>query len=358
MKILLTVVFCLLAAASHARADHEIFIHLSYKVIISPSGGGRPPGVTDSVIDSAIDEMNQLMVSQGRGYRFVRIDPVIDVGGTFSFGIASRPSPSRYYGINMLNPSFSNARQQMEDDALDNQSLYAWNPNAINIYINQANAGGQCAFPANQLIAVGAGSADNGALQLHEIGHYFGLCHTQGCPCGCCGAFGATGECNTEPGDDGISDTLPDLACWDRDDIAMHSFGVAYSQLAEFAQRRVDDVFLNIMSYHRGGCGHSGGGATTERLTERQLDQWSDAAFATRRGVCDGRTYFVQAGAFLPIATGRPDRPFPTVGGGLGAATSPTDIVMIRGGTYPETLRLSTPVTLRTPRGNVARIGQ
>jgi hypothetical protein len=353
MKLLISILLLTLAPASFARADHEIAIRVSYKIIRNPADSSRPPGVTDAVIDAGIAEMNTLLSSFKRGYRFERVDPITDIGST---GNQSRPNPSHYYDIDAL--AVDGTREQMESDALANQTLYAWNASAINIYINHATGGGKCAFPTDSLIVVGANSSGNGELQIHEIGHFFNLCHTQGCPCGCCFASGQTGECNTAPGDDGVSDTLPDLACWSRDEVAQNNFGAPYSSLAASQQNRVDDVFFNIMSYHAAGCGHANQTTSVTRMTEQQLDRWTNTAYFSRSAVCSGQTYFVQAGANPQAASGRSDHPFPAVGGGIGASNASGDIVMIRGGTYPETLRLSTPITLRSPRGHTARIGQ
>lgn len=340
----------LIAAASFAAsatADGVIALRLSYKVILDPADGSLPQGFSDAAIDSAIVEMNDFLDSYGRGYRFVRVDPIQRVGNVGGF---DRPNPCYYFDINML--EHHEERANMQADALQFPQPYQWNQNAVNIYINEANTGGTCARPTEQLIVIGGGSSGVGWLHLHEIGHYFDLCHTQGCPCGCCEA-GQSGECHTVPGDDNIADTLPDLACWDRDDIAQHNFGVNYASLASFQREEVDNVFLNIMSYHRSGCGQ---GADVARLTELQLDHWADTASFTRLSVRDGRTFFVQAGVG-GSQNGRSTSPFDLVAEGRNAANGGGDIVMIRGGNYLENLTFNTPMTLRTPRGNVARIG-
>lgn len=332
--------------ASSALADGIIQLRLSYKVILDPADGSLPQGFTDAAIDDSIDEMNAFLDSYGRGYRFVRADPIQRVGNVGGF---DRPNPSHYFGINMLEEE--GERGNMQADALQFPQPYQWNQNAVNIYINEANTGGTCARPSEQLIVIGGFTSGAGWLQLHEIGHYFDLCHTQGCSCGCCDAQ-QTGECHTVPGSDGIADTLPDLACWEQDDIAQNSFGDDYLFLSPAQREQVDDVFLNIMSYHRSGCGQ---GAAVARLTELQLDRWSDTASFTRP-VRDGRTFFVQAGAG-GSQNGRSTNPFDRVSEGLAAANGGGDIVMIRTGLYPENLTLSAPVTLRAPRGHVARIG-
>lgn len=338
----------LICQSTSAFADGVIQLRLSYKVILNPVDGSLPQGFSDAAIDESIDEMNAFLDTYRRGYRFVRVEFVQRVGQIGGF---DRPNPSHYFGINML--EVEGARADMQADALQNPSFYLWNQNAINIYINEGNTGGTCAFPSEQLIVIGGGSSDTGWLHLHELGHFFDLCHTQGCSCGCCDAA-QTGACHTTPGDDNIADTLPDLACWERDDIAQNSFGDDYLDLPLAQREEVDNVFLNIMSYHRSGCGQ---GADVARLTELQLDHWADIASFTRVSVRDGRTFFVQAGAG-GTQNGRSTNPFDLVAEGRNAANSGGDIVMIRGGIYPENLTFSTPLTLRTPRGHVARVGQ
>lgn len=337
------------AFAPHlARADGVILLRLSYKVILDPGDGSLPAGFADTSVDGAIADMNALLDAYGRGYRFVRVDPIQRVGNVGGF---DRPNASHYFGIDMLNnPS---ERANMQADALQFPQPYQWNQQAINIYINDANSGGICAFPNEQLIVIGGLVCNEGELQLHEIGHFFDLCHTQGCPCGCCDP-GLTGPCHTTPSDDEMPDTLPDLACWGRDDIAQNSFDANYAQLSSSQQHEVDNVFLNIMSYHASGCGQ---GAAVARLTEKQLDRWSDVASFTRVSVRDGRTIFVQAGAG-GSQNGRSTNPFDLIAEGRNAASGGGDIVMIRDGNYPENLTFSTPMTLRSPRGHVARIGQ
>ncbi|MGE3181738.1 MAG: hypothetical protein AB7N71_08915 [Phycisphaerae bacterium] len=348
MKSILFLLLAVAGGVSAARADGVILIRLSYKVIVSPVDGSLPLGFSDAAIDESIEEMNELLESYGRGYRFVRVEFIHRVGNIGGF---DRPNASHYFDINMLDEH--GERANMQADALANSTFYAWNQNAINIYINNGNGGGgTCAFPNEQLIAIGGLASGTGWLHLHELGHFFNLCHTQGCPCGCCDPD-LTGQCHTTPGNDEISDTLPDLACWNRDDIAQHSFSANYSQLSSGQQFAVDDVFLNIMSYHGSGCGQ---GAAVDRLTEKQLDRWTDIASFTRLSVRDGRTFFVQAGAG-GTQNGRSTNPFDRVAEGLSAATGGGDIVMIRHGVYAENLVISAPVTLRSPRGHVARIG-
>lgn len=327
------------------RADGVIVIRLSCKAILAPLSGAPPEDFQESDITNAVETMNTLMDAYGRGYRFVLVDPITRVGER---GGHSRPNPSHYYGINMV--AQPDERLNMESDALENPELYDWNFSAINIYINTANSGLMCGFQNSQVIVIGGGDANRAAVHLHELGHFFGLCHTQGCSNGCCDGSG--------PGSDGLDDTIVDLPCWDRDEIAQHNFGENYNQLSSDEQNDVDNVLFNVMSYHSAlqNCGMNNT-SFAGRLTEHQLDRWSDTASVARFDVCDGRTFFVLANAG-GSQTGRSTNPFDRVAEGIDAADpAGGDIVMIRSGAYPENLTINIPVTLRAPRGHIARIG-
>jgi hypothetical protein len=202
------------------QAQGVINIRVSYKVILNPANGARPiltgaTQVSDADINTAVNAMNVLLQSYFRGYRVQRVGPITNVGG-----MGDTTGPSRWFATDFFNASNAiTLRNQMEAAAMSD-ARYAWNANAINIYINNGTAGGLCSFPRDgNIMIIGGSVANAGATQLHEIGHFFDLCHTQGCSCGCgvCGSCSASG-CTT-PGDDGIADTLPDLACWGANDL-------------------------------------------------------------------------------------------------------------------------------------------
>lgn len=329
-----------------ARADGHIQIRLSCKVIVNVFEE-LPSGFDESDVATAIDAANQQMDAHGRGYRFVLVDPVIQSGG----GASGRPLPSTYF-----NPEFSineHRRDEMESDALANPGLYAWNASAINIFIN-ADSLPLCPRASDQLIALPVHRGSRAMSYGHTVGHLMNLCHVAGCECVRCCETGQTGTCHTSPGNDGMSDTLPTVTCWDQNAIAQNTFGLNYGQSSAGQQSQVDDVYLNIMN-NRIDC-HGGVFSPIVRLTERQLDRWADTASVTRLGVCDGQTFFVDA-AFNGFETGRSSNPFNRVAEGLSQADGGGDIVLIRNGVYLENLTLSEPVTLRTQRGHVARIG-
>jgi hypothetical protein len=148
---------------------------------------------------------------------------------------------------------------------------YAFRPDAVNVYVldDLIDCSGWCSFPwsgrdviiiENRIdlrlptfeidIPVDNYSWSVGWFLLHEMGHFFNLAHTQGSTCNYC-REGAVGRCQTIPGDDGIDDTLGDIACWGREQIAGYSFDRQYDELTSEEQRRVDQTLHNVMSYHR-----------------------------------------------------------------------------------------------------------
>jgi hypothetical protein len=332
MTYIATITVLTIAFPSLSRAQGVITINLSYKIVLNPANGSRPPGVTNADIDTAIAAMNALYDTYFRGYRFQRVDPITEVGG-----MGDMTGPSRWFNTDFFDDENGSDWKDDMEEAARSDARYRWNDNAINLYITNWGGGingkGKCSFPGDHIIIINGNAASSGSLQLHEIGHYFDLCHTQGCSCNKCDPV-KTGECHTEPGDDDIGDTLPDLECWTRDQIANSAFRQNYASLPALLQNLVDDVFLNIMSYH----------VVITRLTERQLDRWAHTANDDRRNVCSGRTLFVERGE--------------SVQGAVNAANpNRSDIVLLSPGAYNEPLVIIQPVTLRVTRGGPAAIG-
>ena len=363
---IVTATLFIIAFPSPLQAQGVINIRLSYKVILNPADGTRPirtgaTQVTDADINTAVNAMNVLLQTYFRGYRVQLVGSITNIGG-----MGDTTGPSRWFNTDFFNASNATTlRNQMEAAAMSD-ARYAWTANAINIYVNNGTAGGLCSFPGQgNIIIIGGSVANAGATQLHEIGHYFGLCHTQGCTCACgsCGSCGVAGGC-TSPGDDGMADTLPDLACWSRDQIAQNSFGVPFASLSPAQQTQVNDTFRNLMSYHGTCC--SVGGAQVQ-LTELQLDRWADVASSNtggRLGVCDGVTIFVQANAPAQGGFRGPStNPWPTIREAQDDAANYLGdlqlrpILILRPGAYNERLTLNTPMTLRTTRNGAATIG-
>src|SRR5262245_9472277 len=83
-------------AAAWPRATLAQFIELrvSVHVILHPTTGARPNGITDGVAYTAAANTNDWMATYLRGYRF-RITEVTNVGGPTQGGING---PSKWYG--------------------------------------------------------------------------------------------------------------------------------------------------------------------------------------------------------------------------------------------------------------------
>ena len=342
-----TIFSLLVAAAFHAASAAQaqfIYIDLSYKVILNPAGGKRPSEDMNTSIDSAIEGMNQLLATYYRGYRMRRIDPIRDVGGR-----DDTTGPSQFYDTDFFADDGDYKKFLIQSNAIYNPGPYAWNEDAVNIYINNGHPGGICSFPKDffsddHIVIIGAPYDSNSALQLHEIGHYFNLYHTQGQDCAGCD------DC-AGPESDSIDDTLADRACWNWGDIARYSFA-NYPNLSPNQSNQVDNTYFNIMSYH---------GART-RLTELQLDRWTNAAIFDRDHVTSGRTWFVDRNGTpppgIPPEWWRNSSLFrwTTVRDGLTYADD-GDILLIRPGAYNETMTITKAVTLRATRQGPVSIG-
>ena len=153
-KLFLIIVF--IGVLFQLHADDKIYIALSYKVILDPVTGQRPNWATDENIQIAVDEMNALLEPYWRGYR-MQLAEIVEVGGTVS----------QWYDVNFF--TCGNCKETMENEALDNQDVYAWNTEAINIYINESLTGGICSFPddifdVDQIIIIGADYSGDGSF--------------------------------------------------------------------------------------------------------------------------------------------------------------------------------------------------
>jgi hypothetical protein len=313
-------------------ASAQIQWRLSVKFILDANGNRPATGIVtrDADVNAQINAANQVLANTGRGFRFAL--EILEVSGASQwFSVDSRSTANKV---------------ALETAAIADPARYQFRNNAINIYINGDTNSGVCSFPGGgSIILVGQGSRNT--TLFHESGHFFNLCHTQGCECGGCGEAPNPPTCATVPGNDGAADTLPDLACWEQDNIANNTFGINYENLNAGQQAQVDAVFFNIMSYH----------GTRDRLTDDQMDRLTDAASSDRRNVATGRTWFVDrnCGSIIRNGSSRCDAfsgPFGLVRDGLNSASS-GDIVLIRAGNYNERQTFNRPATLRASRGAV-----
>jgi len=230
MKYLLT--FVLLLLNFHSLSGEGI--RLSYKVILDPNTGERPEYASNKFFDALTTSMNSIMCALDSDLYF-SAEEVIEIGGI------NHPISFQYY---TANPHIEDNIESLEFNAENNPTDYAWRENRINFYFNNGGIGGICSFSflegANEAILIG-GKFRPG-IAIHEIGHFFDLCHTQGCPCGECATCDA-------PENDLVFDTVEDRACWDRDDIAINAFSNPYKFLNPIQKTLVDNTFNNVMSY-------------------------------------------------------------------------------------------------------------
>ena len=318
---------------SSCEAAAQIDWRVSVKVVLR-SDGTRPPGgilTTDAGVESALAAANELIGRFGRGYQY-RLTEIVDLPGH----------------ANLLDQDCQVASSNILAGVQTNAGSYVWRNNAINVYITRTSDTEGCAF--NGLLVLNFNT--NPKVFVHESGHFFGLDHTQGR--GCRGCDDPTppglppGMCSIFPGDDQISDTLPDLQCWFRNDIATNFFGRFYTNLLAAEKIRVDNTTSNIMSYRP---------QFRDILTSGQLDRMADTSNDTRRNVASGLTWFVDRDNRCTGRTGSSactngtEGPLQTVTTGVNRASA-GDIVLIRPGHYNEPMTISKAVTLRATRGD------
>lgn len=337
----------LLVTASMVSAQ-DIDVRLSVKYILD-SNGVRPQGVysTDQAIQNIINQSNVTLERWGRGYQYV-ITEFQDVSGAAQFfDLSEDGTDTEYY--------------RLEDEAEANPGQYFWRTTATNIFIVNTYSGG-CGSAA----AIPSASHDEGyelvvicvntgrdLTFLHELGHHNNLAHT----------FDS---------DDGVDDTREDPnphqctapfncviggsaeCCCDAKIIFLN---IASGQ-GGWTQPEYDDIRWNLMSYYGAWDCSPAFSFANVRLTEGQLDRWTDATREYHFGEVSGFTYFVDYRHTSWPFTGYSKYPFSTVEDGIGAANPfGGDIVLIRAGSYNETMTINKPVTLRASHGPVT-IGQ
>ncbi len=343
MKTKLLLLLAIILARHSSTLGQNIEIRLSVKVIVNATSGARPTGITDVLLNTSATNTNAWMASYWRGYRY-RITEIVNIGGPSQGGASG---PSKWFGLDPRTPATT--WQQFQSDT-QNDSRYLFRSNQVNYYITMgpvSNSGGAAPIAGNP--------SDNGFLScyglvntgpwwmVHETGHFFGLGHTFGgavCPA-------------TSAGDDGIIDTLPEVDCWTRDQIANNSYGVPYNSLNPAQQRLVDDTFFNVMSYHNAATKDT----DENRMTELQLDRYADMANSIRAATVNGRTHFVSLSG-SDAGAGSSTSPYQTVTRAVTAANAAGgDIVLLRPGAYNQTLTINKSCTLRATRAGTVTIG-
>lgn len=321
----------LLMLASSLTPAIAVQVNISVKVILKPDGT-RPFGgmATTAGFGGEINHGNQVLM--GRGYQLVVME-FLDIQPPVPNGEAA----DHWFSL----PARGN-RQTIENAALADPATWRWNSNAINFYVNDSGSG-SCSFPGTGgSISLGKTIFSTGTV-VHEIGHFFGLRHTHAGDSDCSAGLNSLAD------GDGLSETIPDDLCRDRDQLSQGYYSRNYDALTQAEQNFVNSSWLNVMSYHQ-----------EIQLLDAQMAIWTSHALGDRAGVCSARTWFVDrngGGVFHDGSRecGLFSGSFSFVRDGVTSAQS-GEIVIIRTGNYNELLpmTINKHVTLRASGGNVS----
>lgn len=327
-------------------ADAQIInLRLSVKIIVHPTSGNMPSGISAQTLTNAINAANEWMASYWRGYRY-QLTEVVAIGGPNEGGSSG---PSRWFGKTFRGgtewTTFYNLAQT--------NGLYRLRTNQVNIWVatpfaDPGDSGGAMPIPPGEVSTLGGQIfVDDGAWWVvHELGHFFGLLHT----------FNGESKDNCTPGDDGLTDTLPDSNCWTSlNQVAQYYFGRNYDALNDHQKIQVGDVYFNVMSYHEA----TNKNTLENRLTEQQLDRITDHANGDRHAFATGFTRHVSSTGNNGNSGLLRAAPMRTVLNAVNASASGGgDIVLIQPGNYNETMTINRPVTLRATRAGSATLGK
>ncbi len=329
-----------LFALACGAVGQTIEMRASVKVILHPTTGARPAGITDDRIRESFTNANVWLTRFSRGYRY-RLMEIVEIGGPNDGGMSG---PSQFFGLD--NGAFPDTFQQI----VNADPRFQRRTDQVNLLAFRglvAAGGGACPTirddgqDASRITCRIMFGTDPWTL-CHELGHFFGLYHTfGGCECDAC----------TNPASDGdfIADTLREASCFSYDQIAQENFLTTGANLTDAQRILVDNTWNNVMSYH--SISREAG-----ILTPLQLDRVADIANGIRRPFVSGRTVFVSTSGSAVNSGLLSTSPRPTLSSVTNLATA-NDIVLLRHGSYPESITLRRPMTLRAPANGTAIVG-
>jgi hypothetical protein len=226
-------------------------INLSYKIFTVPGNGMLPRPNMEANIHSAVQQINYHCLASNFNFRFRLIEEPVLIGGpeasghvNFWFNTRFMDNTIQIHELDAMSYSFFDNNHKF-----DITNCFAWRDNAINIYLTGTGYGGQSLFPGSGNIIGLAIDADiiGMSLQIHEMGHFFGLPHTH--------------ENNTVirdavtnnvlATDTLIKDILIDHAEFHtNEDIAQLNYSKSINELNNEEKQLVENTWSNIMSYH------------------------------------------------------------------------------------------------------------
>lgn len=330
LGLLWVALFCAVPAANAG-----VRWRVSVKVF-TDANGNRPANAFDARIQGLIDDYNDRLKIFGRGLQ-LELTEIVELS----------PDLNEWFNREARN---SANRQALQDLATLLPDLFAYRANSINVYINNTSSG-VCCGGGNGLVFMGDPGATSSTM-FHEIGHFMGLAHTQGEGCnGCCPDD--LGCCDI-PGNDNVSDTIVDLACWSRDQVTQFSYSVNYTNATGSQQSRVDDVWFNLMSYHDNNL-------PDLRLTDGQIDRAGGVSNSDRDNIAANYFRFVHPTIGNDINSGlSPVLPIRTWGQAITTAGT-SDTIAFSAGTYNRSSSSAYRITkacVLTSRGGTVRLRQ
>jgi len=329
---------CLLLAALFGAAP-DVSAGVRWRVsvkIFTDENGNRPNSAFDSRIQGLIDDYNDRLKVFGRGLQLELTEIVqLDANLNAWFDRTARSGANR---------------QALQDVATSFPDFYAYRANSINVYINNSSSG-ICCGGGNGLIFMGAPSSTSSTM-FHEIGHFMGIDHTQGEGCnGCCPDD--LGCCNL-PATDHVSDTILDVACWTRDEIATVNYGANDADITASQRGQVDNVWFNLMSYHQNDL-------PGLRLTQGQIDRAGGVSNSERDNIAANYFRFVNSTAGSDANPGlSPLLPIRSLAIAVSAAGT-SDTIAFSAGTYTRSSSSAYRITkacVLTSRGGNVRLRQ
>ena len=322
----------LLGGLAQGRA--EINVRLSVKFILSSSGAYPVGGniASNAAFQTEVDRGNSILNATARGYtlqvvEYIAIQPPAPAGSNANY----------WYTLDARS-----GRTTIENAALTDPVTWRWNPNALNIYVNNSSSG-QCSFPGSGF-SISLGRSVGPGTVLHEIGHFFNLKHTH------------TNDYadNTNPatftlsdlrdGDTLVETALDNPNITNVNQLCMAHFNKAYTNASPAEQAVVNSAYENVMSYHNENV-----------LLSVQMDIWGKTGNGARLYSCSGRTWFVANGGSDGASGADAASPFATLLKGLSSVGGGDDVVLLRTGYYvsPPGGLINTPCTLSATRGAI-----